>query len=76
MSPYDTWSCHVCRRIRPDERIAVFSRDAIVPGLPVGSFRVNVRFCADRLECREGAPVVADRWLADVEHPELEATRP
>lgn len=68
-----TWSCHVCGRTRPDERIHVFTRDVEAPGLPAGTFRVNVRFCADQLECRHEAPAVADRWVRSIEHPRLDA---
>ena len=51
-----TWECHVCHDVRPDDKISVHKeqRDIV---------EVNVRYCNDRPECRQGAPAVADRWL-------------
>jgi hypothetical protein len=68
-----TWSCHVCGRARPDARIAVFSRDVAAPALPAGTVRVNVRFCADELACRNGVTAVADRWARAFEAHRLDA---
>lgn len=51
-----TWTCHICRQERPDEKISVHtvdrSRELL---LPAGSFRENFRYCNDREECRAKA---------------------
>jgi len=49
-----TWTCHVCGRERPDERISVESRQ-VMRGTVV--FTENVRYCNDRAECIEKAKV-------------------
>lgn len=51
------WTCHVCGDERPDELIAVYSstwraRDGGLAGVEV---KQNVRYCADRPACLEGA---------------------
>jgi hypothetical protein len=51
-----TWTCHVCGDERPDEKIHVYVRERVTT-LGV-RFRENVRYCADRRECIDGAPTV------------------
>ena len=51
-----TWSCMICKRLRPDELISVAVRDmSFKYKLPVGSIEQNVRYCNDRNECRDAA---------------------
>lgn len=48
-----TWSCHVCDRERPDERISVFSTTKrSEAGIEITQ---NVRHCNDNPACVEGA---------------------
>lgn len=58
-----TWTCHVCGDERPDELIAVHSETYPILGGRV-DYTVNVRYCADRVGCQAGAPMVAKRWAA------------
>ncbi len=46
------WRCHICNRLRPDDRISVYSRIVTVQGI---SITENVRHCNDNPECVEGA---------------------
>jgi predicted subunit of tRNA(5-methylaminomethyl-2-thiouridylate) methyltransferase len=48
-----TWTCHVCGRERPDDKISVLS----VSHMHARGFEVrhNVRYCNDRPECAAGA---------------------
>lgn len=52
-----TWTCHVCKEERPDDKISVYSKD-----IPLFKGRVqarqNVRYCNDRKQCIDGAPKV------------------
>jgi hypothetical protein len=53
---FNTWSCHICKRERPDHLIAVASTDLSEErGLPAGTFSQNVRYCADSNACKEAA---------------------
>jgi hypothetical protein len=54
-----TWTCHVCGRERPDERISVYSRHVTLGGGVVA--KENVRYCNDRPACAAGA--IEKRWL-------------
>jgi hypothetical protein len=57
----ETWRCHVCGKERPDSKISVarYQRmDTVVP------IRLNVRYCNDRVKCRNGTRDVARRWAA------------
>ena len=47
-----TWTCHVCKEERPDDKISVHSRKTMRGGV---EFQENVRYCNDRPECAEGA---------------------
>jgi hypothetical protein len=47
-----TWTCHVCGRERPDERISVHTTQVDLNGIAVTQ---NVRYCNDRPECIEKA---------------------
>lgn len=52
-----TWTCHVCKRERPDDKIGVHSHDVQLPKLDV-PIRQNVRYCLDDPECVARAPHV------------------
>lgn len=56
------WVCHVCGEVRPDDKIAVCTREG---RLDSGArLTANVRYCADRPVCRAVAPVIAAAWLS------------
>lgn len=46
-----TWTCHICREERPDNKISVRSKPVIVLGVEIGQ---NIRYCNDRPECKKG----------------------
>ena len=49
-----TWTCHICGKERPDDKISVRSKDTSAKfNLPVGSMKQNVRYCNDNLRCEE-----------------------
>jgi hypothetical protein len=48
-----TWTCHVCKRTRPDERISVHQKTVNLHG---AQMTCNIRYCNDRPECIAGAP--------------------
>lgn len=52
----DTWTCHVCKAERPDDKIDVFKID-VDTALSARGVTVtqNVRYCNDRPECIAGA---------------------
>jgi hypothetical protein len=54
MSPFEdlTWTCHVCGKERPDDRISVAHVDVPMKGGSVVT--VNVRYCNDRQACYAG----------------------
>lgn len=47
-----TWTCHVCGRERPDERISVWTTEKLIGNVPI---KQNVRYCNDSPACLEGA---------------------
>jgi hypothetical protein len=62
-----TWTCHVCGRERPDDKISVHSTTTNVMGVPVTQ---NVRYCNDNPDCIEGSTKVD--WLKGPAHYSLE----
>jgi hypothetical protein len=47
-----TWTCHVCGRERPDDKIRVWTTDLSDEwGLEYGTLRQNVRYCEDNADC-------------------------
>lgn len=48
-----TWTCHVCKKVRPDKKISVFTRTHIFPGGV--EMKENIRYCKDKDKCRKGA---------------------
>ncbi len=45
----ETWSCMVCGKERPDDKISVYTESK-------GELTVNIRYCNDNPSCKEGAP--------------------
>jgi hypothetical protein len=47
-----TWTCHVCKKTRPDAAISVYKVDiSATHGLPPGTMQQNIRYCNDNPEC-------------------------
>ena len=46
-----TWTCHVCRRTRPDEKIGVHKRPVTGHESMFPRILVNVRYCRDDPDC-------------------------
>ena len=51
----DEWTCHICKRKRPDSAISVFTKPLIIRGMMMG--QQNIRYCNDNADCRKGAEV-------------------
>lgn len=50
------WTCHICKRERPDASISVHKRDSSTDwGLPPGTMQENIRYCNDIPNCAERA---------------------
>jgi hypothetical protein len=47
-----TWTCHICGKRRPDDKISVHSSTKHIGELP---YQQNVRYCNDNPECAESA---------------------
>ncbi len=43
-----TWTCHICKKERPDKKISVQTNEADLG-------KENVRYCNDNDDCREKA---------------------
>ena len=53
-----TWKCHICGEDRPDQFISVFTTDISAKfRLPHGTIEQNIRFCNDRPQCQQKAPL-------------------
>lgn len=53
------WTCHICGKVRPDDKINVYSRMITLNReIPL---KENVRYCNDNPECIEGAKTKT--WL-------------
>lgn len=50
-----TWKCHICGRIRSDDKISVFTKPLIANGMNLGD--QNIRYCNDNEECIEKVKV-------------------
>ena len=49
-----TWTCHICKEERPDEKIAVRKKPVIgLNGIPSRIFSENVRYCVDKPSCSD-----------------------
>jgi len=44
-----TWTCHICKRKRPDDKISVLSKPLVFNGMVVGA--QNIRYCNDNPDC-------------------------
>jgi hypothetical protein len=56
MIPELSWTCHICKRERPDALIAVVTTDlSSERGLEAGTLKQNVRYCAGSKACKEAA---------------------
>ena len=54
-----TWTCHVCKKNRPDAAISVYKTDISAKySLPSGTMSHNVRYCNDNPDCVSKAPTV------------------
>ena len=52
-----TWKCHICGSERPNNQISVMTTDiGVKKGLPVGTMKMNVRYCNDNPDCIKKAP--------------------
>lgn len=49
-----TWTCHICGRERPDDKISVMTKPLAFEGGVVAD--QNVRYCNDNPSCYETAP--------------------
>ena len=52
----DTWTCHICKKERPDDKISVHKIPIMDDGQEVG--HRNVRYCNDNPKCFELAKKV------------------
>ena len=48
-----TWTCHICHKNRPDNKISVKTRPLVIGGQVMGS--QNVRHCNDNQDCIDKA---------------------
>ena len=44
-----TWSYHICKEVRPDDKISVATKPLVINGRVCGE--QNVRFCNDKADC-------------------------
>lgn len=44
-----TWTCHICKKERPDDKISVVSKPIIMNGKAIG--QQNIRYCNDNSKC-------------------------
>ena len=56
--PKLVWTCHVCGKERPDDKISVHSHTVIKNDIPITE---NIRYCNDNPECVKGAEKIT--WL-------------
>lgn len=48
-----TWTCHICKKKRPDAKISVHTTPLRIGGRVMGE--QNVRYCNDNPECKKKA---------------------
>jgi len=51
----DTWTCHICGKERPDEKIGVVTGQLRM----VPNAEINIRYCNDNLACETEARIKA-----------------
>lgn len=49
-----TWTCHICGRERPDNKISVMKKPLVFESGVVAD--QNIRYCNDNPSCRDAAP--------------------
>jgi len=49
----ETWTCHICKKERPDDKISVITKPLIIDGRSVG--QQNIRYCNDNPKCAAAA---------------------
>lgn len=49
-----TWTCHICKETRPDDKISVVKHPLIIKGRDMGT--ENIRYCNDNPDCCVKAP--------------------
>jgi len=57
-----TWTCHICKQERPNDRISVISLPLIIQGRVCGE--QNIRYCNDKQERTEKAQNFRG-WIKD-----------
>ena len=62
-----TWTCHICKEERPDDKISVMKKSLGIPGVEATE---NIRYCNDRKECIDGAKGFSFRKKGDKGDPE------
>lgn len=51
-----TWTCHICKQERSDDKVSVHKRDVSQEyEVPFGTIIENVRYCNDNPDCIEKA---------------------
>lgn len=45
----DSWTCHICKKERPDAYISVITKPLIIGGQTMG--QQNIRYCNDNPDC-------------------------
>ena len=51
-----TWTCHICKKLRNDNEIAVHTEDiSLINGVRTGIITQNIRYCIDNPECEKSA---------------------
>lgn len=49
-----TWTCHICKEERPDDKISVRRKPLIgANGVPSRTITENVRYCNDNPDCAQ-----------------------
>lgn len=47
-----TWTCHICKKTKPDELIGVYSHPVVIADVEATE---NIRYCLDDPQCAEAA---------------------
>ena len=50
-----TWTCHIYKQERPDDKISVVKRPLILNGKVFEHASQNIRYCNDNKDCYEEA---------------------
>ena len=49
----EMWTCHICKKERPDDKISVLTKPLVINGQAIG--QQNIRYCNDNPACSEAA---------------------